>query len=414
MLKLLVEHGAKLNLITDFGRFTALSFAACDLAKFQYLLDAGADPFAGALRTRAFPHTKSFEVAELLIKLGYDPAQRADDRFDVSGQLLSLGLTPTKSSSSCPSALEWAVRDLDLDWLSFFERHNIRFERVNWTPLMRKIVLGTAASVAEELAKGADLASRDTWRRTPLMIAVRSGNLEKAKLVFEASANFRPDAEEEAGLLNCAIESGSPEMLLWLIDIGLDVDLVVDSETLLMTAAESGNAEAVRILLAHGADALVENEFQMQAINKATNLEIVKLLVDAGADINKIDGTGMFLLKASVEARDFNFLKGLIELGADVRTNNFGFTALHQATNYDQPEMMKLLLAAGADPNQINRDIGQYRPLCYARSREAALILIEAGADASDINEFHETAADFHRETDFTDIFTRTKRERRH
>ncbi len=361
--------------------------------KSQYLLDAGAEPFIGALKSKAFPYKTSLEVAELLIKLGYDPTQRA-------------------SESSCPSALENAVRDLDVNWLTFFEKHKISFESVSWTPLVREIVLGTVESVAKELARGADLTGLDTWHRTPLMTAVRSGNLDKAKLLFNANADFRPDTLEEAAILECAIECTNSAMLAWLIDIGIDVDVVVRSETLLMTAAEIGNAPVVALLLTHGANVFTEDDCQIQAINKATNIEVVKLLVEAGADINKVDGTGMFLLKAAVEARDFLFFKGLLELGADVQTNNFGFTALHQAANYDQLEMMRLLLAAGADPNQINEDIGQYRPLCYVRSREAALILLDAGADPTDINEFHQSAVMFHSKTAFADVFTQTRKNR--
>jgi ankyrin repeat protein len=60
--------------------------------------------------------------------------------------------------------------------------------------------------------------------------------------------------------------------------------------------------------------------------------------------------------------------------------------------------IVKILLSAGADPNQ--QDVDGWSPLCYARSIEVAEALLAAGADPSLANDFGATAASVVREPD--------------
>lgn len=61
-----------------------------------------------------------------------------------------------------------------------------------------------------------------------------------------------------------------------------------------------------------------------------------------------------------------------------------GFTALHLASFFNQPEAVRLLLTAGADVNAAARDSSGLRPLhsaVAARSVDAVAMLLDAGAD---------------------------------
>jgi ankyrin repeat protein len=88
------------------------------------------------------------------------------------------------------------------------------------------------------------------------------------------------------------------------------------------------------------------------------------------------------------------FIRELVELGADVNpAHHDGFPPLHAALSCSHPqpgssgrrdvvEVVTLLLAAGADPNQ--RGLNDWTPLHAAvayRNLDAIPVLIEAGAD---------------------------------
>jgi ankyrin repeat protein len=98
-------------------------------------------------------------------------------------------------------------------------------------------------------------------------------------------------------------------------------------------------------------------------------------------------------------------VRSLLELGANVNNRSLGKAALHQAANYDELEIMKLLLAAGADPNLPEEDA--WRPLWVVRSREAAQILLDAGASTSAMDDIGYTAYEFHKDADIRALLRR-------
>jgi ankyrin repeat protein len=67
-----------------------------------------------------------------------------------------------------------------------------------------------------------------------------------------------------------------------------------------------------------------------------------------------------------------------------------GFTALHLAAFFGQPEAARLLLEAGADPGAVSKNAMQVQPLhsaAAARNLEAARLLLEAGADPNTVQQ---------------------------
>lgn len=396
MLELLLARGADINAVTKKSRSTALSMSASSPDKFKYLLAAGAEKFAGRLASRAFPYSTDFELGQLLLDLGYDPS--AYDAVDEEENRFGRS----------PSRLDYAARNIELDWLRLFEGNKVSFDNIQWTALMREIVLGTVESVRSQLASSASLVDADFLSRTPLLLAVRTGDLEKAKLLLEAGGSLADRGHAGMSVLDCAIESKSKEMLCWLLALGVSPETPGGCDWLpLYQASEDGNAGAVEVLLAAGADVFATDSCDIQAINVASSIEVVKLLVAAGADINRIDGTGKFPLRAAVENRDMALFAGLVELGADVNQHNWGRTALHEATNYDNFEMMALLLQKGADANAAEQD--GWRPLWSVRSEAAARLLIDAGADIQAKDDFGQNALEFHRNSEFCEFFKNEK-----
>jgi len=403
MLELLLAGGADINVVTKQCGSTALSLSVSSPEKFKYLLAAGAEKFAGKLSLRAFPYGTDFELGQLLLDLGYDPSA-----YDAEGAEEFEELEELKDVR-CPSRLESAARHLELEWLRLFESNKVSFDSIDWTALMREIVLGTIDSIRTQLAVGASLVDVDFLSRTPLLLAVRTGDVEKAKLIVEAGGDLEHRGHAGMSVLDCAIESKSTEMLRWLLELGVSPETpgVCDWRPLYQ-AAEEGNAGAVELLLAAGADVFAVDNCDIQAINVASNIEVAKLLVAAGADINRIDGTGKSPLRAAVEKRNLALFAGLVELGADVNLQHtFGRTALHEATNYDNLEMMTLLLKNGADPNAAEED--GWRPLWSVRSEAAAELLIASGADVYAQDDFCQNALMFHRNGEFCEFFKDVK-----
>ncbi|CAO3673861.1 unnamed protein product [Rhizopus stolonifer] len=85
-------------------------------------------------------------------------------------------------------------------------------------------------------------------------------------------------------------------------------------------------------------------------------------------------------------------VKELIESGMDVNDHDqFGYTAMHAAVSYNQPEIVKYLIDKGANVNV--EDFEKDTPLFVAETVEMAEILLAQGADPKRVNEEGFTAA---------------------
>jgi len=187
---------------------------------------------------------------------------------------------------------------------------------------------------------------------------------------------------------------------------------------------------------------LLDNEFLVDAIDvdgraplhwaaSSGSFEIASFLVDKGAQVNVKDSSGWTPLHIAVSAGHLNIVE---YLGADVNaTNNKGLTPLHYAASKSHIDIGKFLIKQGADINA--RDKANQTPLHRAASTgstgfismllnpseapegtaktrlntadrmgntalhlamesahaEAAVLLIEAGADRSRTNLAEET-----------------------
>jgi len=140
----------------------------------------------------------------------------------------------------------------------------------------------------------------------------------------------------------------------------------VNGTTALMSAAKDGNILAVTYLLENGALIAMYDFFDKSA-----------------------------LLLASEEGHK-EVIKILLAAGADVNTiqnNELGATALIMASNRGHAEIVKILLDGGADVNAQSESEGVYGPALIEASGnghiDVAKILVDAGAD---VNAIHNNA----------------------
>ncbi|MDM1556374.1 MULTISPECIES: ankyrin repeat domain-containing protein [Chryseobacterium] len=131
-------------------------------------------------------------------------------------------------------------------------------------------------------------------------------------------------------------------------------------------AVKAGNIEEVGKLLKNGADInnAAEDEYYAYgalyiAIN-TKNEAMVKFLIENKADLNtQINEEGYSLLVAAINSGNANIVNLLIQSGTRVETftdpeGNKKFIPILEAAQSNQPEVVKLLLEKGADPNETS------------------------------------------------------------
>lgn len=128
----------------------------------------------------------------------------------------------------------------------------------------------------------------------------------------------------------------------------------------LLAAAKKGDTEKILALLQQGADANADPDDDMGTplMRAATNghINAVQLLLEKGADINEIS-CGRTALTIAAEYQQGDIIRLLLERGAAVDdAGEYDRTALMHAAHNGMAEIVKLLLEHGADANATRRD----------------------------------------------------------
>jgi Ankyrin repeats (3 copies)/Ankyrin repeats (many copies) len=165
---------------------------------------------------------------------------------------------------------------------------------------------------------------------------------------------------------------------------------VEDPDTTQLTyAAEKGDADAVKKLIAAGAGVNTKDWWGRtplyHAFDHGLRPEVVKELVAAGADVNArdVDGYSPLLLAASGLPGDDQdlIISELLAAHADVNLrDNYGGTPLMSAASWGNIRAVKLLLAAGADPSVRANDGDTALSLAESRHHAGVAQLLKQAA----------------------------------
>ena len=127
----------------------------------------------------------------------------------------------------------------------------------------------------------------------------------------------------------------------------------------LFRAAESGNAECVRVLLDAGADAKKRDNSKRTAMYSASSVTVIRELIKAGLPLEDADEYEWTPLCSALSDGEEGLpqVRALIEAGADVNaTHDHGYTIFMSAVgSMDRaPDVLRLLVASGADPHAVS------------------------------------------------------------
>ncbi|HEX4798823.1 MAG TPA: ankyrin repeat domain-containing protein [Burkholderiales bacterium] len=180
-----------------------------------------------------------------------------------------------------------------------------------------------------------------------------------------------------------SIEDGDFEAFSRLIDGRMHVSTRNKlGETLLYVAAEKGQLEVAKLLLAKGADAkaLTPNgETVLHAASMIESSALMTALIDAGAEINAANRDGETPLYWAAMTGTFLAVKALADAGAnlDVQDLGTGNTALHAAASHSDIVLIHYLLSKNVRTDIRNNGGLTALDLAKAGGRTSAVRLLE-------------------------------------
>jgi uncharacterized protein len=311
-------------------------------------------------------------------------AVKRGDHASVRAQLRARA-DANQAGADGTTALHWAVQANDLELVTMLLRAGADGKAANrygLRPITLAAMNGNAKAIDALLAAGADPNTSTAEGEPVLMTASRTGTVEAVKLLIGrgADVNAREKWFGETALMWAAAENHADAVRV-LVESGAAIDArstVVDAPVLefprsggpnspfprggwtaLMFAARDGAIDAASTLADLGADlnaaALPQTDVPMkpeeiaaaQAGNIGTSAlvfaiinvhyELAAMLLEKGADPNVVDGAGMGALYAAVDMDSLQWVQGR--------------PAPILSDRLDGVDLVKLLLAKGADPN---------------------------------------------------------------
>ena len=253
------------------------------------------------------------------------------------------------------------------------------------------------------IGAGADVNASSSGRFTPLMFSARSGALKIARLLLDAGADVNATTDEGLSPLLVATasldaitgsdyrlvvdESEHQDLGILLIDHGADVNqsdqygmtalhyaVEMDKPRLLKKLLEKGadpNAQLTEGLPFRRGDYVGRGEYDGASpfwlASRLGNVEMMRELLSAGADpeLRQAWGVTPTMVASGVTQTDSRIvsedklIKALellvLEIGTDIHSvDRSGQTAVHGAANVSGNEIIKFLVAQGADPEAVD------------------------------------------------------------
>ena len=249
------------------------------------------------------------------------------------------------------TALHWAVHLDDLSLVDTLIRAGARADAADdtgATPLYLACVNRNADAVSRLLAAGANPNAALISGETVLMTCARAGEAGavRALLARGATVNAKESSHNQTALMWAAAGS-HPRVVQALLERGADVRARSREYTQTVTSEvtqRAGREELNYTVPRGGSTALL-------FAARSGDAESARLLVAAGADVNEALPDGATALIVAAHSGHRQAALALLDKGANANAGGVGYTALHAAVLRSDVELIKALLAQGADPN---------------------------------------------------------------
>ena len=391
---LLIEYGADLNQVSQDTKFVVTgrqgplvtAYASGDLNMTHFLLERGADPNIdnkdyGCTLASAVDDASNLQLFELLLHHGADIEVKLEifSRAVFGGEkVISRLLEETMTTEdreryldqALQSAAYWAILEM-CSWLldeganpdyhggrwgsslaaAIAANHNIyQSAGRNNRRLIIDLLLRHGADVNQSIVytspKHDPNVNGDT-STTPLLLALENGPTSTAQKILEAGADPNIPGGETHLLLQTAARYRWA-MVEPLLAAGAEVNAVGGPEygSALHAATYTQNANTIKLLLAHGADATITAGKYGSVLQTAAKSEPIssdglpgrdsvptmKLLVAAGADVHARCGKYGSVLQMVAKSGSLRAIRWLLEeMGVDVNVKGGRFGSVRAA-----------------------------------------------------------------------------------
>ena len=280
-------------------------------------------------------------------------------------------------------------------------------------PLLQAAEKGDVEQIKQLLVQGRNVNVRDISERTPLLAASQNGHLAVVQELIKAGAEVNATDKSGHTALTVAAERGDLPIVQELLQAGADVNVeTAKKASPLVLAAKTGSFDVAAVLLEAGANVNSYGPALLEASFKKNNADFVKLLLQKGADVNIRTRSQKTALQLILGRKDLEPVAQLIyaaggrlgEISSDDQTDPMmdfacsnGFTEVvaqlleagkkptpHHAmlaAQEGQTAVLKQLVSAGLDVNQPGEG-GDYLLLAVQQGHvETVQFLVEKGAD---------------------------------
>jgi ankyrin repeat protein len=223
----------------------------------------------------------------------------------------------------------------------------------------RAALFGTSAELEKLLHSGLDPNQQTSNGTTLLMMA--ASDAAKVKLLLSRGAKVKTRARSGVDALTVAASYyGNAASISALLGAGAEAEVpdgVKSAHSPLGLATMSGDLEAVKLLLAHGADPAAG--YPLGEAITFNHPQIAEALIKAGSSADAVESTGVNLLHWATITNRPALIPVLVKAGVplnDVDEN--GYTPLMYAAEIDfgDTRVLNALLAAKADTQVKDRD----------------------------------------------------------
>ena len=215
----------------------------------------------------------------------------------ILGQLIAHGADVNSQTSYGETPVRVLSRFNRYDAIGFLLEHGASTQSIQWNDLHKAVALGSVNEIEKLIEQGEDINAMDWQDRTPVMIALQIGDLEKVQCLVRHGANFDTTPTSKSSPLECAVQSRNPDVLSFYLDLGHEyVPSHLADHGPIRIAMDYGNEEMARITYEAYKDSPDIHRYLNEALDDDEQGEYARWLLAIGANSTKLEPSARRIL----------------------------------------------------------------------------------------------------------------------